>query len=65
MHHPVQSDQTRPTRRLGYLLTFLALSLLPGCSFQEALADGVFGGVSDTVAGAISMTVLRILGFEG
>lgn len=39
--------------------------LLPntfGCSTREAVVDGVYGGISDTVAGAVSATLLCLLG---
>ncbi|MBI4579659.1 MAG: hypothetical protein HY718_08160 [Planctomycetes bacterium] len=41
------------------------LAVLAGCSVEEALVDGVYGGISDTVAGAISGTLLALLGIGG
>jgi len=33
-----------------------------GCQLNEALADGVYGGVSDTIAAIISSVLLGLLG---
>jgi hypothetical protein len=46
------------------ILAFLAGALLfaTGCQFGQAVIDGAYGGISDTVAGAISDTLLRLLG---
>ena len=45
---------------------FLCAALLvlcsgTGCSFSEAVVDGVFGGISDIVAAIISETALASL----
>ncbi|TWT44597.1 hypothetical protein RAS1_10120 [Phycisphaerae bacterium RAS1] len=50
--------------RVGAALALAGVSLSAaaagGCAFQEALADGLYGGVSDTIAGAISTVALRV-----
>ena len=38
--------------RLGAVLLILCGNA--GCSFQEALLDGFFGGISDTIAAIVS-----------
>jgi hypothetical protein len=44
-------------------VTAVALVLLAtgvgGCGLQEAVVDGVYGGISDTVAAALSNLLLR------
>lgn len=42
--------------RIGVILLILCGSA--GCSFQEALLDGFFGGISDTMATVISNVLL-------
>ncbi|MCG3126635.1 MAG: hypothetical protein CHACPFDD_01486 [Phycisphaerae bacterium] len=48
-------------RRTGW---FGAVSIAgaAGCSVQEALVDGLYGGVSDTVASIVSNLLLGLLG---
>ncbi len=41
------------------------LATLTGCSLGEATLDGVFGGVSDTIAGIISGVLFDLLGVLG
>jgi hypothetical protein len=50
------------SRFWGLVALAAALVGCTGCLLGEALVDGVYGGVSDTVAGAISETVLGWLG---
>jgi len=50
------------SRSWGLVALAAALVGCTGCLLGEALVDGVYGGVSDTVAGAISETVLGWLG---
>ena len=45
------------SRVLFTVATLLALGSA-GCELQEALVDGIYGGISDTVAGLLSMLVL-------
>lgn len=56
-------------QRAGFRGIFIVcVGLLPntfGCSTREALVDGLYGGISDTVAGAISTTLLNLLGLAG
>lgn len=40
------------------LATVACLAPAAGCSFQEALADGFYGGISDTVAAVITRVLL-------
>ncbi len=42
--------------RFGVVLLVLCGSA--GCSFQEALLDGFFGGISDTIATIVSNVLL-------
>ena len=43
------------------LLGLLSLvSTNAGCSLEEALVDGLFGGISDTVAALVSETALAV-----
>lgn len=51
-------------RRMALAAMGLAASAVSGCSFPEVLADGLYGGVSDTIAGAISNVALRLLGLQ-
>ncbi len=41
------------------LLAILSVNI--GCSLEEALVDGFFGGISDTIAALISGAVLGIV----
>ena len=43
-------------------LVLLVGGAVSGCNFQDAVLDGLFGGVSDTIAGLISGAVLGTLG---
>jgi len=47
------------TRAVGLLIFTV------GCSAGEAVVDGFYGGISDTVAGAFSSTLLGLLGRGG
>ncbi len=58
-------EKNRMTNRRAqraYLLLFLALLVLApaglGCSFEEAVVDGFYGGISDTIATVISDAAL-------
>ena len=47
----------------GMCLLVGLLSLISanvGCSLEEALVDGLFGGISDTVAAVVSETALTV-----
>ena len=47
----------------GMCLLVGLLSLISanvGCSLEEALVDGLFGGISDTVAAFVSETALAV-----
>ncbi len=44
----------------GSFLLLVAMSTA-GCSLQEALIDGAYGGVSDTIAAVISETLLGLV----
>ena len=47
----------------GMCLLLGLLSLVSanvGCSLEEALVDGLFGGISDTVAVLVSATALAV-----
>ncbi len=43
-------------------LVLLVGGAVSGCNFQNAVLDGLFVGVSDTIAGIISGIVLGTLG---
>ena len=43
-------------------LILLVAGAVSGCNFQNAVLDGLFGGVTDTIAGIISGVVLGTLG---
>lgn len=45
-------------RAAGFGGMLLIVAAACGCSFQEALADGFYGGISDTVAAIISGLLL-------
>ena len=51
-------------RAFGWLGTGLLLPLLTGCNLAEAAVDGMYGGISDTIAGAMSNTLLTLLGLN-
>ncbi len=44
--------------RLTLLASGIFLGANTGCSFGDAVIDGVFGGISDTVAALLSTLVL-------
>lgn len=59
-------NSLRRARLRGIFLACVGLLLNTlGCSTREALVDGLYGGISDTVAGAISTTLLNLLGLAG
>ena len=45
-------------RRAGYSLFALAVCSLTGCSVEESIVDGFFGGISDSVAAVIASILL-------
>ena len=45
-------------RNLWFGVSLLILCGSAGCSFQESLIDGFFGGISDTVATIVSNVLL-------
>jgi len=53
----------RVMRSLCWIL-LLPLVFLSGCGLSEAIVDGLYGGISDTVAGVIS-ELLRGAGPDG
>lgn len=49
-------------RIIALLGSAIALAGATGCQIGDALVDGAYGGVSDTVAGIISGVILGALG---
>ena len=53
-------------RRSRFNVCFLAgmltlVSTTAGCSLTEAIVDGLFGGISDTVAALVSQAALGVV----
>ena len=53
---------THPRMRLTLLASGLVLWANTGCSFGDAVLDGFFGVISDTVASLISPLILTATG---
>ena len=49
-------------KMVGVIGSAFVLTAASGCQFGEALIDGAYGGISDTVAGALSTLLLGGLG---
>jgi hypothetical protein len=58
--HPISNSRLRFSLRAAIVLLFVGA--VSGCNFQNAVLDGLFVGVSDTIAGIISGIALGTLG---
>lgn len=57
-------DCLRQTRSLAFFRLFLfgpgLLMFASGCSLREALQDGFFGGISDSISTTVSAAILGV-----
>ena len=65
MNSTRRTTRLRAARMMCLAGSACTLLFATGCNVAEAVVDGVYGGISDTVSGTFSNTLLALLGANG